>query len=216
MIYTIFKDDPKEIKYEIPGVAIQNTFEQSRYLGDTALHRTILSKAKHDKEKTIGIYQARRCLAQHDKVLTEDVLTAKDKVYHTMYRINGTNLNLWYASHPLDKYTLVEVFNRAADKMPQYRHAFDACLESNIIYPHNMWIMPTELAEKYIDFEDWALNLMDLSLKQTPKIGSLLAERLYTAWCNLNIPQKDQIFTDAFAFDKQNGAVINRVNGVAD
>ena len=216
MIYSIFKEDPSEIKYKVPGIAIQNTSEHSRYLGDVALHRTMLNEAKKNNEEMLGIYQSRRHLTSNDEVLTEDVITAKDKVYHTMYKINGSNANLWFASHPQDKYTLIELFNRIGDKMPEIRGALDMTLQSNIIYPHNMWIMPIDLAEKYINFEEWALNLMDLSRRPTEKIGSLLAERLFTAWCNINVPQKDHVITNATAYDKVAGTVINRVDGVAD
>lgn len=208
MIYTIYKDHLDEIKYKPIGKTIKNVSEKSYLLGETAMWRFILEDAKQTDEKTVGIFQARRMLCGPAEI-------HPDKIYHTSYYVNGNNIGLWQVSHPTAANSLIEACNVIVALYPEYVDTVNMVLRGNILFPHNMWIMPIERFEEYINFYESVITNMKLPA-DPPKIGSLLSERLFTIWSLHNIPLKDHVFLSAIAFDKNTGDVINNVDAVAD
>lgn len=225
MIYTIYRKDPSEIKYILPDgfKAIQNTSKMSDVFGDTYLYPAILNDAKTNGYEMVGIYQARRHLSHKDTdaILTEDSITDKDSVYHTWYWIGGmndfgTNLGLWVNSHPQYRNLLFEACDVVCRKFPEYRQTVNNMQWSNLLFVHNMFIMPTHDFELYVNWLQTIFAELNLPLDATDKPASLLAERLFTIYVMHNYPDKYQKYVSATCYDKETGKIKPCYNGVAD
>lgn len=220
MIYTIYRKDPSEIKYNLPCgfKAIQNTSKMSDVFGETYLYPAILNDAKTNGYDMVGIYQARRHLSHKDTdaILTEDSITDKESVYHTWYWINGTNNELWFNSHPEIPNLLMEACDVIFRKFPEYRYAVEGMLNGNLLFVHNMFIMPTQDFELYVNWLDTVFSEMNLPMGRTDKPCSLLAERLFTVYVLHNYSMKNQKFVGGTCYDKITGEIKPCYNGVAD
>ena len=217
MIFQIYRNE-EDRKYHEPSIVpFQNKSVWSALYGDTATYIDILQKAKKEKAEMVGIYQARRYLSQASMPITENGITAKNKIYHTAYIIRGNNDGLFYNSHPTIRLALRELLEKLCEKQPEYRNTCTLFLNSNVLYPHNMFIMPTKKFEEYSKWLQETLNLIKLPENcGLDKPYSLLAERLFTVWVMHNFAQKDQILTEATALHKVYGHKINVIDGVAD
>lgn len=225
MIYVIYRNDPSEIKYELKDgmKAIQNRNIMSAIYGDTYLYPDILRDAKANGYDTVGIYQARRHLSHKDTdaILTEDSITDKDSVYHSWYWIGGlndfgTNLGLWVNSHPQYRNLLFEACDIVCRKFPEYRQTVSNMQWSNLLFVHNMFIMPTHDFELYVNWLQTIFAELNLPMDASDKPASLLAERLFTIYVMHNYPEKYQKYVSATCYDKETGEIKPCYNGVAD
>ena len=222
MIYQIYVDD-NELKYSDPSFTkIKNTAENRDLYGEIAQYQNILDDAKKNNYKNIGIYQARRHLSyKEDKPLLEanipEKLFEEYKVFHTYYFVNGSNYLLWINSHRMVAALLESTVNLVCKLYPDYSRTCEIFLNGNLLFPHNMFIMSTVEFEKYYN---WLMTIFrHIQFADTGKIQkpySLLAERLFTIWCLQNYSNKEQVFINAVAYDKNDGRMIDNVHAVID
>lgn len=220
MIYQIYRNDG-DIKYEFPNsIKVKNCTEDAEMYGDIGTYKFILNHAKENKFGIVGIYQARRCLSINFNPLDYDTVIrlGSDKIYHTtFFGLNDGNSAFWDAAHPTLKDVLVNTTLMIRKMMPEYANATEQFIYSNIMFPHNMFVMPITEFEKY---SEWLFKILD-NVKIDPNCGvpkpySLLAERLFTIWCMHNYLPKDQVFTNAIAYDKTTGEIKDNFNAISD
>ena len=217
MFYTFTDINDPFTKYPTTNdyTAILNDSPYSPVLGEIAAYDKILAEAKLMDYDVIGTAQKRRHLVLPTLTKTDDIIVDPNKVYHTFYHVNGTNTGLWRNSHP----EAADLFDNACEfiirKWPEYYTAVNYVWSGNMLFPHNMWVMSRDNFERY---SQWLLSILgSLNLPPEPsKVGSLLAERLFTIWVFQNFPFKDQVFVQAKAYDKVTGAELAGENGVAD
>jgi hypothetical protein len=220
MIYQIFREEG-DIKYDLPSVIkVKNCVNNAELFGDVGTYRFILNHAKENKFGIVGIYQARRCLSINLKPLDYETVIhlGTNKIYHTtFFSLENANNILWRKAHPSLKDVLVNTMLALRKMIPEYTNATEQFLYSNILFPHNMFVMPITEFEKY---SEWLFKILD-NVKIDPNCGipkpySLLAERLFTVWCIHNYLPKDQVITNAIAYDKVTGEVKDNYNGIAE
>jgi hypothetical protein len=152
----------------------------------------------------ITIFQGRRHLN------LPEISASDDKIYHTVHNTATDFFTQWCNCHPKYKDLLLKVEQRIVEKMPEYASTIRDVNEGNEIYPHNMYSMPGALFRKYAAWLDWALHLIELPHQD--KVGSLLAERLFTIWLkHHNYPH---VAVTATCYDKVTGEVINTTDGI--
>lgn len=195
--------------------AILNDAPDSPYLGEIAAYDKILAEAKLMDYDVIGMAQKRRHLVLPTLTKTDQIIVDPNRVYHTFYHVNGTNAGLWRNSHP----QAADLFDKACEfiirKWPEYFTAVNYVWSGNMLFPHNMWVMSRDNFERYSQWLQVVLRSLPLP-PEPSKVGSLLAERLFTIWVFQNFPFKDQVFVQAKAYDKVTGAELAGENGVAD
>jgi hypothetical protein len=217
IFYTFTDNNDPFTKYPTTNdyTAVLNDSPYSPVLGEIAAYDKILAEAKQMDYDVIGTAQKRRHLVLPTFTKTDQIVVDPDRVYHTFYHVNGTNAGLWRNSHP----EAADLFDNACEfiirKWPEYYTAVNYVWTGNILFPHNMFVMSRDNFERY---SQWLLSILGaLNLPPTPsKVGSLLAERLFTIWVFQNFPFKDQAFVQAKAYDKVTGAELAGENGVAD
>lgn len=217
MFYTFTDINDPFTKYPTTNdyTAILNDSPYNPVLGEIAAYDKILAEAKLMDYDVIGTAQKRRHLVLPTFTKTDQIVVDPTKIYHTFYHVNGTNAGLWRNSHS----EAADLFDNACEfiirKWPEYYTAVNYVWSGNILFPHNMFIMSRDNFERY---SQWLLSVLgSLNLPPEPsKVGSLLAERLFTIWVFQNFPFKDQVFVQAKAYDKVTGAELAGENGVAD
>lgn len=220
MIYQIFREE-SDIKYDLPNVIkVKNVTTNAEMYGDISTYDCILKHAKKNKHSIVGIYQARRCLTLNSTPLDFKTVISIDpnKIYHTtFFSLDKSNIALWEASHPSIKDALYNTMMITMNTYPEYINSIELFTASNVLFPHNMFIMPIIEFEKYLTWLKTILNKVNIDSNcGVPKPYSLLAERLFTVWCIHNYMPKDQIFTTANVYDKVTGKVKDSFNGIGN
>jgi hypothetical protein len=195
--------------------AILNDAPDSPYLGEIAAYDKILAEAKLMDYDIIGMAQKRRQLVLPTFTKTDHVVVDPNKIYHTSYWVNGTNNGLWKNSHP----QAADLFDKACEfiinKWPEYYTAVNFVWQGNILFPHNLFVMSRDKFERYSQWLQVVLRSLPLP-PEPSKVGSLLAERLFTIWVFQNFPFKDQVVVRCCAYDKKTGNLLDDVHGVVD
>lgn len=137
----------------------------------------------------------------------------ESKIYHTVHTFEPSFMRQWIESHPSYSSLLLEIESMIAAKMPEYTETIKTVNAGHEIYPHNMYSMPSAIFIKYRNWLEWALQLIELPDKD--KVGSLLAERLFTIWMKHNEDKYPHECVKACCYDKVTGECINDTDGVA-
>lgn len=208
--YTYINQNDPYLKYQSDNTytGVFNDCPGMEVLGEVAAYDKILAEAKLMGYDPI-------CTAQKRRHLVMPQYIDPDKVYHSWFYVRGNNLSLWEQMHPQAKDLLMNACIVLLQKYPQYKDAVNFVLTSNIIFPHNMFCMNRERFEQY---NNWLRSIFcRLNLPPEPaKVGSLLAERLFTIWVFHNFGIKDTVWVPAKAYDKITGKELECLNGVAD
>jgi len=194
--YIIYTDD---VKYLLDDAkVIKNNDPKFGDIG--AYHQISVSSDR------VTIFQGRRHL-----ILPSFI--DESKIYHTVHTFEPSFMRQWIESHPSYSSLLLEIESKIAAKMPEYADTIKTVNAGHEMYPHNMYSMPGVLFQKYRSWLDWALHLVDLPDKD--KVGSLLAERLFTIWMKHNEDKYPHECVKACCYDKVTGECINDTDGVA-
>lgn len=195
MTYIIYTDDVKYLLDE--AKCIKNNDPK---LGDIGAYHNI--PATSDR---VTIFQGRRHLILPEKI-------DEAKIYHAYHIAEESFMKQWVTSHPKYETLLLEVESKIVEKMPEYEETIKEVNAGREIYPHNMYSMPGALFQKYRAWLDWALNLVELPDKD--KVGSLLAERLFTIWMIHNEGKYPHVACRAACYDKVTGKLLNETDGL--
>ena len=188
--------------------AVLNDQPGNLILGEVAAYDKIIAEAKLMGYDFIELAQKRRHLDMPKFPNT-------DKIWHTWFYCKCDNLELWREMHPQASELLLAACQIICQKYPEYSHAVNVHLRSNLIFPHSMFAMSLDKFERY---NNWLHSIFcRLELPPEPaKVGSLLAERLFTIWVLHNYGFKDHEFVTASAYDKVTGQKVECINGVCD
>lgn len=193
MTYIIYTDD---VKYLLDEAKCIKNFDTK--LGDIGAY----SKIPLEGDR-ITIYQGRRRLERN---------TGAD-IVHAKCICKPNVMKQWMEAHPEYSSLLLEVEQRIADKMPEYADTIREVNSGTELYPHNIYSMPVKAFEEYRNWLLWALTLVYLPDKD--KVGSLLAERLFTIWMKHNEKKYTHESVNTWLYDKVTGKLINTSDGVA-
>ena len=172
---------------------------------DDTTYGDIGAYSKIPESERVTIFQGRRHLNLPHEL-------DKNTIYHTVHHTEDPVIVQWSKCHPKYKGLLLEIEQRIIDKMPYYEDAIIEVNNNKEIYPHNMYSMPGKLFIEYRNWLTWALHLVDLPHED--KVGSLLAERLFTIWMKQHEDYPHE-FVTATCYDKNTGEILNQKDGVA-
>lgn len=196
MTYIIYTDDVKYLLGD--ATCIKNNDPKYGDIG--AYHRIPVNSDR------VTIFQGRRHLILPEKL--DDA-----KIYHAYHVSDESFMKQWCVSHPKYESLLLEVETKIVEKMPEYEETIKDVNAGHEIYPHNMYSMPGAVFNKYRAWLDWALHLIDLP--EEDKVGSLLAERLFTIWMIHHEGEYPHVAVRAKCYDKKTGECINDSDGLA-
>lgn len=217
-VFYSFRDiNNSTLKYEASNdyTAVMNDSPMGDVLGEIAVYDKILGEAKLMGYDVIGTAQIRRHLDLPTLSKTNDIVVDPNKVYHTWFWTNGTNAELWRRCHPQAAGLFEAACQVIVNKWPEYKNAVETVYGTNLLFPHNMWVMTRDKFERYSQWLMFVLGSLNLP-PEPSKVGSLLAERLFTIWVMQNFAMKDQVWVTAKAYDKVTGKELDGMNGVAD
>lgn len=198
MTYIIYTDDVKYLLDE--AKCIKNNDPK---LGDIGAY----SKIPLEELTHVTIYQGRRRLEPYRNAIPYM------HIVHAKCICKPNVLKQWMEAHPQYSSLLLEVEQRIVDKMPEYADTIREVNSGTELYPHNIYSMPSEAFEEYRNWLLWALSLVNLPDKD--KVGSLLAERLFTIWMKHNEKKYTHESVNTWLYDKVTGKLINTTDGVA-
>lgn len=218
MIYIIYRNDKNNIKYRVNEFCtfMMNMTSQADLFGDIGVYPELLKHAKEHNYNRVTIYQERRCLTDNGNILLEHNIH-DDKIYCVNYASLQPNTELFRLSHPTLHDTFLEFLKNISKAMPEYGQTIRAFILSSTIYPHNMFSMPIDEFEKYVNWLGEAFKHIVVNDKTftVSKPYSIITERLFTIWCMHNYSLSRMKFVHAVAFSKEDGHILDAETGVA-
>ena len=217
VFYTFRDINNSTLKYEASNdfTAVMNDSPMGDVLGEIAVYDKILAEAKLMCYDVIGTAQIRRHLVLPSFTKSNAIVVDPNKIYHTWFWTNGTNAELWRRCHPQAAGLFEAACQVIVNKWPEYKNAVETVFGTNLLFPHNMWVMSRDKFERYSQWLMFVLGSLNLP-PEPSKVGSLLAERLFTIWVFQNFPFKDQVVVRCCAYDKKTGNLLDDVHGVVD